>query len=396
LAYPHGDLAHNVLAFCDELRREHGFRLGTGEALDALRATEAVGVADEQAFRLGLSLVCCTTPAEQEAFGELFDAFFFPGPPGLPQHAHAQLSAREEGDERASEGEGGRSGPPSEEDEVGEGTPGDAAAATAEVGEEDEDVASETRRARASRVAAAGSGPEVPADDDAAMRAAAAHLLARLRIGRARRLVPLARGRRFDLRRTLRANLASGGELVDLRFLGRPPRHPRIVVLLDASRSMAAHLDPALRFARALARCSLRVEVFVFSTELACVTAQLRAPGEHVIGDLGEAYGGGTRIGECLTAFLRDHGERLLGTQTLVIVASDGLDVGDVGLLREAMRALRRRSAGIVWLNPLLETRGYEPEARAMRAALPYVTTFTSASDAPGFARLAETVPLRC
>ena len=394
MAYPHGDLAHNVLAFCDELRREHGFRLGTGEALDALRAAEAVDVGDERAFRLGLSLVCCTTPLEQEAFGGLFDAFFFPGPDGVPQHAHAELSTREDADERGSDREGDHSGRPVPEDEVGAGSPGDAAVAVEEA-EEDEEVAGEMRRAPASRVAVAGAGPALSADDDAAMRAAAAHLLARLRIGRARRLVALPQGRRFDLRRTLRANLASGGELVDLRFLGRPPRHPRVVVLIDASRSMVPHLDPALRFARALAQCSLRVEVFVFSTELACVTAQLRAAGEHVLGDLGESYGGGTRIGECLTAFLRDHGERLLGPQTLVIVASDGLDVGDVGLLQEAMRTLRRRSAGVVWLNPLLETRNYEPEARAMRAALPYVTTFASASDAAGFARLAETVPLR-
>ena len=59
------------------------------------------------------------------------------------------------------------------------------------------------------------------------------------------------------------------------------------------------------------------------------------------------------------------------------------------------MRELHRRAAGIVWLNPLLETPGYEPSAAGMRAALPYVSTFAWAGDPAGFARLAETVALR-
>ena len=64
-------------------------------------------------------------------------------------------------------------------------------------------------------------------------------------------------------------------------------------------------------------------------------------------------------------------------------------------MLRDAMRELHHRSAGVVWLNPLLETAGYEPTASGMRAARPYVTTFTSVNDAPGLARLARTVRIR-
>ena len=56
---------------------------------------------------------------------------------------------------------------------------------------------------------------------------------------------------------------------------------------------------------------------------------------------------------------------------------------------------LHRRSAGVVWLNPLLETEGYEPTAVGMSAALPYVTTFTSINDQAGLARLSRLVRLR-
>ena len=59
-----------------------------------------------------------------------------------------------------------------------------------------------------------------------------------------------------------------------------------------------------------------------------------------------------------------------------MIIASDGLDVGDPETLRETMRILHRRAASVVWLNPLLETPGYEPTASGMRAAQPFVSTF--------------------
>ena len=108
-----------------------------------------------------------------------------------------------------------------------------------------------------------------------------------------------------------------------------------------------------------------------------------------------EAWGGGTSIGESLRAFLRRHGERHVGAETLIVIVSDGLDVGEPQVLREAMRELHRRAAGIVWLNPLLETPGYEPTSRGMAAARPFITTFTSVHDAAGLVRLGQVVRLR-
>ena len=47
------------------------------------------------------------------------------------------------------------------------------------------------------------------------------------------------------------------------------------------------------------------------------------------------------------------------------------------------MQALRRRSSALVWLNPLLDTPGYEPTALGMTVAKPFITTFTSVNDWP-------------
>ena len=89
-------------------------------------------------------------------------------------------------------------------------------------------------------------------------------------------------------------------------------------------------------------------------------------------------------------------GERLLGRDTVVIVASDGLDVGepDTASRRDARRCARR-SAALVWLNPLLDTAGYEPTAAGMSAARPHISTFASVESLADFARLSRVVRLR-
>jgi uncharacterized protein with von Willebrand factor type A (vWA) domain len=169
-------------------------------------------------------------------------------------------------------------------------------------------------------------------------------------------------------------------------------------VLIDGSRSMRDYAPTALQLAVAIAMSTLRVEVFTFSTALRRVTSDVRraAAGEaRRLERLHHAWAGGTSIGTCLADFLNRFGARMVGRDTVVMIASDGLDVGAPDLLRDSMRDLHRRSAGVVWLNPLLETPGYEPTARGMRAARPYISTFASVDDAASLARLSRAVRLR-
>jgi uncharacterized protein with von Willebrand factor type A (vWA) domain len=137
--------------------------------------------------------------------------------------------------------------------------------------------------------------------------------------------------------------------------------------------------------------------VFTFSTALRRVTPDIRraVAGEaRRLEHLDRAWAGGTSIGRCLHDFLRRFAGRLVGPSTIVIIVSDGLDVGEPEALAAAMRELRARSAALVWLNPLAHTPGYEPTAAGMRAALPYVTAFTSVSDPAGLARLGRMIRL--
>jgi uncharacterized protein len=268
---------------------------------------------------------------------------------------------------------------------------GHGAGAVHEVGEDEAEAGAAVLRASYSPLEAEG-GPLVLEPPTRPWLEAAAALAARLRAGTSRRWRPALRGPRFDFRRTLRTSLHTGGEPVTPRWRAHPRRNPRFVLLIDGSRSMGAATTPVTQMAVALSAVSPNTETFAFSTMLRRVTRDVRraAAGEPRALDLRQAWGGGTTIGPCLDDFLLHYGERLLGRDTVVIVASDGLDVGDPDLLRQSMAALARRSAAIVWINPLLATAGYEPIAAGMSVARPYLTVLTTVGDAQGLMALAR------
>jgi uncharacterized protein with von Willebrand factor type A (vWA) domain len=398
--YPYGDFPGNLAAFCGVLRRTHGFRLGPGELRDAARALDVVDVADERHVRHALRTVLSSSLDNALAFDDAFDAFFFPGPEGVPQPGLPSHTRR---DERpgADDTEGERlppSGDRGADTDLDEGEGGTGPIVIDDESREGEHGIARTERASYSPLEAEGLAAVRLEPVNREWHHAAGVLVRRLHLGLSRRWRPGSRGRRFDLRRTWRASLQTGGEALTARWLRRRRRSPRFVVLIDGSRSMAGADRAALDLAVSIASVTRRIETFVFSTALKPITREVRlaAAGRTVHIDLGrEAWGGGTNIGASLRTFLQLHGERHVGRETLAVIVSDGLDIGEPDLLRAAMRELHRRAAGVAWINPLLDTPGYEPTSRGMAAARPFVTTFASVPDASGLTRLARLVRMR-
>jgi len=399
--YPFGDLPGNLAAFCGQLRRQHGFRLGAGELRDAARALDVIELADERHVRDALRAILSSSRGTELTFDEAFDRFFFPGPEGVPQTGMPGPARRDQrpGTDGTEEGRqrpvGDRHAETDLDDDVaggaGQVVMGDDAATV-------DEQAVRIARATYSPFAAEGRASLHLSPVQAEWREPARALLRRLHLGLSRRWRPGRRGRRFDLRRTWRASLQTGGEALTARWLRRVRRSPRFVLLIDGSRSMGRADTPALDLAVAIASVTTRIEVFAFSTALQAITNQVRraAAGRAVDVELArEAWGGGTNIGASLQSFLRRHGERHVGRDTLVMILSDGLDVGEPDILRAAMRELHRQSAGVVWLNPLLETPGFEPTSRGMVAAWPFITTFSSVSNPTGLNRLSRLIRLR-
>jgi hypothetical protein len=198
---------------------------------------------------------------------------------------------------------------------------------------------------------------------------------------RTRRREP-SRGGSPDLRKTIRRSFRTGGEPLERAWRRRRKRSRRLILLLDVSGSMDAYSRALVMFAHAALRSDRRWEAFCFGTRLTRITRQLegsdadealsRAAAEVVDWD------GGTRIGESLKRFLDEYGHGGLARGAVVVICSDGLEVGDPDLLAEQMARLSRLAYRVVWLNPLKEDPAYEPLARGMRAALPHVDHFWS------------------
>jgi uncharacterized protein len=200
-------------------------------------------------------------------------------------------------------------------------------------------------------------------------------------------------GRAIDLRRLLRANLKHGGELVAIPHRMRRVAPRPLILICDVSGSMEPYTRMLLLFAHALAGGERRVEVFVFSTRLTRVTRQFadtRADGAlSRVRDAVHDWSGGTRIGEAIRAFNTRWARRVLRRRPVVLLISDGWDLGDPELLGHEIARLQRSVFRLIWLNPLLGSPGYEPLTRGMRAALPFVDDFLSVRDMSSIEALA-------
>ena len=375
------------------LRDQYGFGVGAAATRDALRAAEVVGVDDGMHLRRAFRAIYCASPDEVARFDAAFDAFFF-GPQGVRQPKLTSRHTRpaRERDRADPKPPGPRAREARRERDPSHEAIGPVAERHALDDRSDAAATWEMLRARYSPAAAqAAVPPRISGDGLERMRAYARRLITSLRLARSRRRTPRRDGDRVDLRRTLRASVETAGDPIGLRRTARARRSARFVVLIDGSRSASELTGPVLQFAYGLVQSSSRASAFVFSTDLCEVTRALREPDrtDRALEDLGEAWGGGTRIGDSLLTFLRRHGARLLSRETLVFIFSDGLDVGNLDRLERALRELRARSAGVVWLHPHGGSAAFVPSAGGMRVALPFLAALRPARDERDFAALA-------
>jgi len=148
---------------------------------------------------------------------------------------------------------------------------------------------------------------EMNAEESEAIKQMMSHLLWKMSERRTRRLRP-GKGRRIDLRRTLRRSLRSEGEILSWSYR-EPKSKPRpLVVIADISGSMERYTRLLLHFIYGMkAALSQPVEAFVFSTRLTRITRPLQIRDLDLalknVGELVNDWAGGTRIGESLKTF---------------------------------------------------------------------------------------------
>jgi uncharacterized protein len=343
--------------------RENGFSVGLGEATLLVDAATHIDVFDEKLLRWAARALLCRRAADRQRFNELFDAWFLPPNKSKVGKSHAGGRGSLDKSSRAFTS-----------DNAGEGMPVAAndAAAGAGLPEPEGSTAQHGATAAESLADADFRHLHQPAEMralDTLMR----HFAFRLR------KLELRRQRsggslRIDMPGTVRRSVSHGGVPIELAFRKRRRTPPRLVLLLDVSRSMNLYSFFFLRLARALQGVKLDARVFIWHTRLSGVTGALRDPdpwrAQERLQMLSAGWAGGTRIGECLLQFEHEH-SRIVHKRTALMIVSDGYDTGSPQMLADVLRRLRRRARRVVWLNPIAGRPGYQPVASAMQAALP-------------------------
>ena len=210
----------------------------------------------------------------------------------------------------------------------------------------------------------------------------ARRIVKRLARNPSRRWKPVRKGRRVNLRRSLRQSLKTGGELVDLSYRQRKPKRTKLFVICDVSGSMDIFSRFLLQFVYGLQNSFAKVETFIFSTALSRITGHVKNKTyqkalEHLSFRV-SGWSGGTRIGASLAAFNTEWLRRI-DRRTIVIILSDGWDTGEPEQLAEALSHIKQRAGRLIWLHPLLGSTDYRPLTRGMQAALPFIDVFAPA-----------------
>jgi uncharacterized protein with von Willebrand factor type A (vWA) domain len=382
-----GKFAENIMHFARVLRAA-GMPVGPGKVLDAVRAVEIAGVGRRDDFYWILFSVFVNRYDQRELFDQAFHIFWrnpqimekmmgmllpmMDVPPDLSQDQQEMIR-------RLADAMGKGEQDSKEQD-----------------GEEIEFDTTLTYSAR--EVLQEIDFEAMSAKELAEARAAIARMRLPIAEVPTRRFVANARGQRVDMRRSIRAALRSGGDIIPLRKRKRKRRHPPLVVLCDISGSMNRYSRMFLHFMHAITNDRDRVHTFVFGTRLTNITRYLRQKDVDIaldqVTEAVDDWSGGTRIGACFKSFNDHWSRRVLAQGAVVLIISDGLDRDAGSGLNKEMERLHKSCRRLIWLNPLLRYDGFQPKSRGVRAMLPHVDDFRSVHNLEKLSELAEVLSI--
>ena len=378
-------LAQNILLFARTLRAA-GLPIGPGKVIDAIEAVKAAGIGTRDDFYWTLHAIFVQRREQREIFDQAFH-IFWKNPQFLqrmmslllPQFRYDQPS-EEEREEIATR--------------LAEALQGDRAGDLGELPAEAEEVEIDAAMTFSGRELLQAMDFEKMTNAELAETKKAIMSL-RLPIMEVptRRFGADARGRRVDMRATLRASLRNAGA-IPLKLKSPKYRHPPLVILCDISGSMSRYSRMALHFVHAITNDRDRVYTFLFGTRLTNITRDLRARDVDVALDRVASHvkdwSGGTRIGHCLHDFNTQWSRRVLGQGAVVLLITDGLDREGVEGLEEEMVRLQKSCRRLIWLNPLLRYEAYRPQSQGAKAMIRHVDDFRPIHNLDSMQNLAD------
>lgn len=368
------------------LLRDHGLTVGVSEQQAMLKVAVHFGPLQEKPIQAAWRAIACHNHREWKLWSDIYERFWHPeklkggvkvsGQTRPSRNLRQSVQAMHEQMAAASQPGSHKTAP---------STAGDKPSVSSDV----QDAGSPRAQGGASRTEALHQrdGQMWLPQDLSALQNLARQIGAKLQPRDTRRWRVAPKGRRLDLRQTLRRSVAWGGELLQPAWKARRQEPPRLFILADVSRSMESHAALFLRVARAFA-LEADARVFVFHTRLAEVTPYMQRDTPAIqekVNAVTAGFGGGTRIAASLQDFAQHHARAQLNRGSRVWVFSDGFDTDEPDLLTVALQAVRARGARITWFHPTRQA----PQAAAFQRARGLIECFVP------FASLADLAAAR-
>ena len=371
-----GSLAENIMLFA-RLLRATGMPVGTGSVLNAIRAVSLIGIESQQDLHTVLLCQFVSRREQMPVFDQTF-ALFWRNPKLMEKLMGAMLPTLQ-----------------SDQDQqplirrLGEAL---SSGNTQSSGQDEEQVELQANlSASESEILQSRDFEQMSESELQVAKKMLKHLKLPVKPIQTRRHQASVSRAHIDMRRTMQHSLRNS-ELIPLQFKRQITRPPAIIVLCDISGSMAQYSRMFLHFMHAMTNNGDRVHSFLFGTRLTNISRYLRNKDVDLAleetAKAVEDWSGGTRIGFCLKQFNQHWSRRMLGQGAVVILLTDGLDRGEGPELGKQMERLSKSCRQLVWLNPLLRYKKFEPRAEGVRIMLPYVDVFRSAHNINSLAEL--------
>lgn len=345
-----------LLGFLHHLRNE-GFVIGIQETIDSMHMLNNSHSPDEFLTRHILRTLACRDHAEWQRYNELFSDYWFPD---RSRNNKSVMLTRIKPRQRQN-GVAGIGGSSMEHmDKLMES----AEISSAGAGRQRTITRADFRFLNDARAAR-----------EAERLAERLSLLLRKKLKRRR--VVTTHGKKIDIRKSLRSNLKFGGLPVKPLYTQRRREPPHIIILHDVSHSMAWNNPLLFRFARGIIRAFPASEAYAFHTRLFRVTDLYREKSLETMKLRLEAHNhlwlGGTCIADSLVNFNTHHARQVMRHDSIIMILSDGFDTNDPEQLGAVLEDIRSRARKIIWLNPMLGRKGFEPDVAFMQHTAPHI-----------------------
>jgi len=175
---------------------------------------------------------------------------------------------------------------------------------------------------------------------------------------------------------TIKKSVRNNG-IIQLAFKEKIKKFKPLVILIDISGSMESYSRVMLFLSHILIQEFKNVEIFTFGTKLTRITQFLKNKDvDFSLDKVGKSvndWATGTKITSSIKDFNLNWSRRILTQNQRLLLITDGLEREDKKNLDFEFERLSLFSQNIIWLNPLLRYKKFEPKVESIKTILKYV-----------------------